>query len=117
MTDPKFTIGMITIDCADPAKLAAFWAAATGCEIVADYGGFVMVGSTPTLGFQQVNETTPGKNRVHVDGRGEDRDALVARLRELGATEHDSHTVPGLTWTVMSDPEGNLFCVGNPDPA
>jgi hypothetical protein len=35
---------------------------------------------------------------------------------ELGATEHDTRTMPeaGLEWTVMSDPEGNVFCVAEP---
>ena len=30
------------------------------------------------------------------------------------ATELTTHEVPGLVWTVMQDPEGNEFCVGNP---
>ena len=114
MTAVPFSVRMITIDCRDPSRLAAFWSAATGCPVVADYGGFIMVGSTPALGFQQVSEPAPGKNRVHIDGGGADREALVARLRDLGAVEHETRSVPGLTWTVMADPEGNLFCVGNP---
>ena len=105
---------MITVDCANPARLAEFWSAATGCPVAADYGTFVMVGCTPTLGFQQVETPTPGKNRIHFDGGGSDRAHLVARLRDLGAQEHETRSVPGLTWTVMSDPEGNHFCVGTP---
>jgi catechol 2,3-dioxygenase-like lactoylglutathione lyase family enzyme len=115
VTFAPFAIRMITIDCKDPARLAAFWSAATGKPVVADYGSFVMVGSSPTLGFQQVSTPTPGKNRIHFDGGGADREMLVSRLRELGATEHETHSVPGLIWTVMADPEGNIFCVGNPE--
>ena len=115
MSDPNFTIRQITFDCNDPSKLAEFWSSATGCEIVADYGDFVMVGSTPALGFQRVADPTPGKNRVHIDGGGTEREALVERLRMLGATELGSHEAPGLLWTVMQDPEGNEFCVGSPD--
>lgn len=115
MTDrPPFSIGMVTIDCLDPRRLAEFWAAATGCPVAQDFGDFVLVGSTPALGFQRVDDPTPGKNRVHVDGGGGDREAQVARLRDLGATEKDTHSVPGFTFTVMADPEGNLFCVGDP---
>lgn len=110
-----FTIRMFTIDCHDPARLAAFWSAATECPVVADHGVFVIVGCQPMLGFQQVAEPTPGKNRIHFDGGGADRELLVSRLRQLGAQEHETNSVPGLTWTVMSDPEGNVFCVGNPD--
>lgn len=110
-----FNIRQITFDCHDPSKLAEFWSAATGCEIAADYGDFVMVDSTPALGFQRVQDPTPGKNRIHIDGDGADREDLVERLKRLGATELGTHEAPGLVWTVMQDPEGNEFCVGSPD--
>jgi hypothetical protein len=32
-------------------------------------------------------------------------------LVKLGATVLGEHEVPGLTWTVLADPEGNEFCV------
>jgi predicted enzyme related to lactoylglutathione lyase len=32
----------------------------------------------------------------------------------LDATEVGEHEVPGLSWTVLTDPEGNQFCVGSP---
>ncbi len=57
----------------------------------------------------------PGKNRVHFDSHVPDRLAEVARLVSLGATEVGVHNVPGLTWTVLADPDGNQFCVGQPD--
>ena len=81
MRDSTFAIRQITFDCNDPSRLAEFWPSATGCEIVADYGDFVMVGSTPALGFPCVADPTPGKNRIHIDGGGTEREALVERLR------------------------------------
>ena len=71
---------------------------------------------TPGLGvehlaFGRVAERTPGKNKVHVDFVTDDRPAEVARLVALGATFVADHEVPGLTWTVLADPEGNQFCV------
>lgn len=54
MNNANLAIRQITFDCRDPSELAEFWSAAIGCEIVADYGDFVMVGSTPALGFQRV---------------------------------------------------------------
>ena len=76
MTSSPFVVRMITIDCRDPARLAAFWSAATECPIVADHGGFVIVGSTPALGFQPGPDPTPGKNRIHLErGRGGPRGA------------------------------------------
>ncbi|WP_462417636.1 VOC family protein [Kytococcus sp. Marseille-QA3725] len=116
MDQPTLSIRMITVDCHDPSALAAFWAAATGSEVVADHGEFVMLGTDPALGFQRVEDPTPGKNRLHLDGGGEDRQALVERLRDLGATVGETHTVPGLTWTTLTDPEGNAFCVGEQTP-
>ncbi|HPB71815.1 MAG TPA: VOC family protein [Phycicoccus sp.] len=113
MPSVEFHIGMVTIDCRDPQALAGFWAAATGAPIVADYGMFVMVGSSPRMGFQQVPDPTPGKNRLHLDGGGGDRRAQVERLVGLGATEGDTHAMGDFTWTVMADPEGNVFCVGD----
>lgn len=68
-----------------------------------------MLDCTPALGFQRVEDPTPGKNRVHLDGGGVEREALVKRLKKLGATELGSHKAPGLVWTVMQDPEGNEF--------
>jgi Glyoxalase-like domain len=114
MTDIAFAIRMITIDCHDPATLAVFWSAATESPIVADYGDFVMVGASPALGFQRVDDVTPGKNRIHFDGGGSDRAALVSRLTELGATEQDSHSVPGLDWTVLADPRATCSASGIP---
>lgn len=114
MNDANLTIRQITFDCHDPSKLAEFWSAATGCEIAADYGDFVMVDSTPALGFQRVKDPTPGKNRMHIDVGGAERETLIERLKDLGATELTTHEAPGLVWTVMQDPEGNEFCVGNP---
>jgi predicted enzyme related to lactoylglutathione lyase len=66
----------------------------------------------PYLGLQKVPEERSGKNRVHVDFVAEDREREIDRLVTLGATRGEDHTVPGLTWTVLRDPEGNEFCVG-----
>jgi hypothetical protein len=35
--------------------------------------------------------------------------------KALGASEVEEQVMPGLTWTVLADPEGNLFCVGQGD--
>ncbi|MFD1149963.1 VOC family protein [Saccharothrix hoggarensis] len=114
-----FTIGMITFDTIDPHRLADFWTKALGTSIQHDWGGeFLMLapaaGTTLQVGLQKVEAPTPGKNRVHFDAHVEDRVAEVARLVALGATEVAEHTVPGLTWTVLADPDGNQFCVGQP---
>ncbi|GAA1347487.1 VOC family protein [Catellatospora bangladeshensis] len=112
------TIGMITIDTADPQKLADFWSKALGTQVQHDWGEFLVLAPTAEggvqLGLQRVEDPTPGKNRLHFDAHVADRAAEVARLVGLGATEVAEHTVPGLTWTVLADPEGNQFCIGQP---
>lgn len=116
--DMTLTIGMITIDTADPHKLAEFWTKALDTEVRHDWGEFLIIGPAVEgglqLGLQRADDIAPGKNRVHFDAHVPDRAAEVARLVELGATEVAEHTVPGLTWTVLADPDGNQFCVGQP---
>jgi catechol 2,3-dioxygenase-like lactoylglutathione lyase family enzyme len=109
---------MITVDCADPRKLAGFWTEALGVPIAQDYGEFLFLApaaeGAPVLGFQRVPEPRSGKNRLHLDLRSTDRLAEAARLVALGASEIAERSVPGLVWTVLADPEGNQFCVGQP---
>lgn len=67
----------------------------------------------PKLLLQRVPEEKAGKNRMHLDIEVRDIDRLANQLVELGArrvsqgveAEHGSH------WIVMTDPEGNEFCV------
>jgi hypothetical protein len=107
-------MGGITIDCAEPRALAEFWCKALGTTVDQDYDGeYVMLDRRPYVAFQRVPEARAGKNRVHLDFATEDRAAEVSRLVGLGATEVAEHSVPGLTWTVLRDPEGNEFCVGS----
>lgn len=71
------------------------------------------IGLGRRLLFQQVPEPKTVKNRLHLDlHAGPDgRDAEVARLRELGATVVRRVTEPGTDHVVLTDPEGNEFCV------
>ena len=50
------------------------------------------------------------KNRVHFDLRPDDQQAEVRRLEGLGARRIDIGQAD-VPWVVMSDPEGNEFCV------
>ena len=109
-------IEMVTVDARDPGALAEWWARQTGGEVRDGFEGddFVVVvpgGGGPHLGFQRVSEPTPGKNRVHLDLTAADRDLEVDRLLAEGALEVARHEVSGFSWVVLSDPEGNQFCV------
>jgi hypothetical protein len=69
-------------------------------------------GAGPRMLFQQVPEGKQVKNRVHLDVRtGDDRDAVVDRCIELGATKLWDGQQGPQTWVTMADIEGNEFCV------
>ncbi|MEV7275735.1 VOC family protein [Streptomyces sp. NPDC093111] len=63
--------------------------------------------------FQRVPEPKTVKNRLHIDlhPQADSREAEVARLTALGAATLREVAQPGGSWVVMSDPEGNEFCV------
>jgi hypothetical protein len=127
----------IVFDCARPAALARFWAAALDGYEIAPYddteiarlkamgiddteddpGVLVLPPSPdkPRLFFQRVPEGKSAKNRVHLDLRPADRRAEVGRLVGLGATVRaEVQHATGGRWTTMADPEGNEFCVLEP---
>ena len=68
-------------------------------------------GPGPTLFLQLALKQKTTRNRVHLDITAGSRSEEVARLRALGASVRDEHD----TFTVMQDPEGNEFCVEDPD--
>ncbi|MDL5157602.1 VOC family protein [Actinomycetospora termitidis] len=109
----------VAVDARDPERLAAFWAAALGTEVVerwndaegTAYVEVAFVGDTVLL-FQTVASPTEGKNRLHLDLRvpdGGDQRAERDRLVDLGAAVIDE--APKHPWIVLADPEGNEFCV------
>ncbi len=109
----------IGIDSCDPETLAPFWAAALGYEIGdLDFDGVYLFllprgPDLPVVYLQRVPEAKQTKNRVHLDLFVPDLDHEVARLSTLGArslAERRSLT-GGATWQVMTDPEGNEFCI------
>jgi hypothetical protein len=67
----------------------------------------------PRLLFQAVPEQKSVKNRLHLDIRvgAERREAEIARLLSLGATELWRGSQGPFEWATLADPEGNEFCV------
>jgi predicted enzyme related to lactoylglutathione lyase len=108
-------IKSIIIDCADLDRQAAFWAAATGYRHVGADGHYAVLlhpdKSHPRLLLQKVPEPKTAKNRVHLDLGADDLPAEVERLVALGASQGQSYQEYDAIWTVMTDPEGNEFCV------
>ena len=113
-------VASVMIDCVDPDRLAQFWSAVLDVPVQGGFGDFVFLaapaGGGPRIALQRVPEPRTGKNRLHLDLTGEARATAVPRMQELGASIVAEHEVPGLVWTVLADPEGNQFCIGeHPD--
>ena len=115
------SIGMVTVDSTDPRPLAQWWARQTGGKVIDEADGWFLEvvppheGKGPVLGFQKVEDPTPGKNTIHLDASSADRAAEVSRLLADGASLVAEHTIPGYRWSVLADPQGNQFCLGEPD--
>ncbi len=115
----------LVVDADDPAPLARFWAAALGWVIADETTEEVDIWppgygypdpSAVPLVFVPVPESKTGKNRVHLDlatTSAAHQADLVSRLRDLGAAPAviGQGEVP---WVVLTDPEGNEFCVLEP---
>lgn len=108
----------VAIDCADAYELARFWSEVTGCPLhPGDKPGDpeidVMLPEGPLLHFNQVPEPKTVKNRVHLCLRPKtSREEEVERLLSLGAVlVADRREPDGAGWAVLTDPEGNEFCV------
>jgi len=106
---------VLTLDCSDPERQTEFWCAAMGYEVaggVAQYRALVHPdGLVPKMLLQQVAEAKSVKNRLHLDLHVPDVEAEVARLEGLGAARVGRIDEFGTGWVVMTDPEGNEFCV------
>ena len=119
----------IVIDSLDPAALARFWAAvldgyAVRAYDAAEIARLASIGRTPetdpavaldgpgpTIFLQEVSESKSGRNRLHFDLVGAPRAEEVERICTLGATLRDERDA----YSVLQDPEGNEFCVRDPD--
>ena len=111
----------VIVDCQDPRRQAQFWAEALEYQVTQrNPGEFMAADPTGTGGplyFMRVPEPKVGKNRLHLDvvTNGSMQDE-VARLVEAGGTVVEVRQDPDYydnpdTFTVMHDPEGNVFCV------
>ncbi len=110
-------ISSVVIDSVNPRLLAEFWCAVLGYQVQDEDESGVSIGSTdhgrPVIDIFAVPEVKSGKNRLHLDLRAEGSTtaAELARLYALGAQPVDVGQTPDASWVVLSDPEGNEFCL------
>jgi catechol 2,3-dioxygenase-like lactoylglutathione lyase family enzyme len=114
----------VTLDCADPARVAEFWNAALGWGgVAAAPDGSGAICGPPDGGTYleciRVPEPKTVKNRMHLGltaGPLDALDAEIARLEALGATVAWEEELPPAVAeryrnVVLRDPEGNEFCL------
>jgi predicted enzyme related to lactoylglutathione lyase len=109
----------ITIDCADPARLAAFWSQLLDMEVTGEHGddtGWATVGSRldhrPRLTFQQVAEPKTAKVRIHLDVQVDDIATARKQAESLGGRwSGERHHYDEGVVMVMHDPEEHEFCL------
>ncbi|MGW2618854.1 VOC family protein [Streptomyces sp. NPDC001500] len=110
----------LVVDAHDLPGLARFWAEALGWRILSEREREVVIGpdaSAPVgICFMPVTERKAVKNRLHLDLTcgAEDRESEIERLLSLGARRADVGQTGEESWTVLTDPEGNEFCVVRP---
>jgi predicted enzyme related to lactoylglutathione lyase len=108
---------VVVIDVADLEPAADFWTALLGYvrkDASDNYLSLVPEGGTGVeILLQRVPDQKQGKNRLHLDLRTADLDAEVARVRRLGARQltEDPVAEAGWSWHILTDPDGNEFCV------
>ncbi|MEP7025111.1 MAG: VOC family protein [Actinomycetota bacterium] len=111
----------LVIDCLDPVRLAAFWCEVLGFVELDREEGSIEIGP-PDVGFGGLQPTIvfgpclapkAGKLRMDLDVSPTDRDqqSELARLLAAGARPADVGQNGDETWHVLTDPEGNEFCL------
>ena len=110
-------IAQVAIDASDVEVVARFWRDVLGWQELERDEGIISIGppdgSGPGIDVIRVPEPKSLKNRLHLDLRadGSSTEQELARLLALGARRADVGQAPDVSWTVLTDPEGNEFCL------
>jgi hypothetical protein len=114
-------IGELVLEARDPEALARFWCAVLdfvvldraedGSVEIGARDGFG--GSQPTIYLSRNEAPKREQLRLHIDlnPTDQDQDAELERLLALGAKPADVGQTGEESWHVLSDPEGNEFCL------
>jgi hypothetical protein len=110
-------IAVIAIDAVEPQVVADFWCAVLGWTVLEEDADGLSIGppdgAWPTIDVFAVPERKTVKNRLHLDLRadGVTTQEELERLLALGARRADVGQGADVSWVVLSDPEGNEFCL------
>nr|WP_055509704.1 VOC family protein [Nonomuraea pusilla] len=110
----------VTLDCAEPKKLAEFYHEITGWDVQVAEDEYAAVGDgVRTIYFGRVADREPAPwpgpgKQFHFDFLVPDVERAAEEYEALGATRpgfQPGVTDEGVRWIVLRDPEGHLFCV------
>ena len=112
--DMAIRLGSTVINCADLELMTSFWAEALGLTLSSVTLGDdfrVLRGEHGNLSLQLSRTPVTARDQMHLDLYSDDQADEVKRLVGLGAmiVRHNRH--PDDDYVVMTDPEGNEFCV------
>ncbi|MFF7607613.1 VOC family protein [Streptomyces parvulus] len=114
-------IGVPVVGVTDVARAEAFWTAALGLVATEEWRSETWRtlnhadGSGRALGLMRSESPAERRPRLHLDlytDSAEEQAAEVRRLVGLGAREADWDSYPpDPDFVVLTDPDGNVFCV------
>jgi predicted enzyme related to lactoylglutathione lyase len=119
MGESALRVGSIVIDVQDFTRMRTFWQEALGYvprNPPTPGDDFTVLKDPRGKGANvSIDRMDPLRGRIHLDLYTEDPDAETERLVRLGATLYRERE-PGEDFTVLADPEGNLFCIVDTRP-
>lgn len=110
-------ISTIVIDAVQTSVVAEFWCRVLDWEVLEEDDDFITIGpadrSWPMIDVVPVPVRKTVKNRLHLDLRADGTTTTdeLERLLDIGAHRVDIGQGPDVSWVVLSDPEGNEFCL------
>jgi len=107
-------LGSTVINCADMELMTSFWSQALRLapSPASDGDEFrVLRGEHGNLSLQRSRTPVTARDQMHLDLYSDDQPGEVRRLAGLGARFVRHHDDPDDDYVVMTDPEGNEFCV------
>jgi len=107
-------LGSTVINCSDLALMTSFWSQALSLvpsSLAPDDDFRVLRGRHANVSLQLARTPVTARDQMHLDLYTSDQDAEVERLVGLGAKVVRHNRDPEDDYVVMSDPEGNEFCV------
>src|ERR1700759_4929346 len=107
-------LGSTVINCADIRLMTSFWGQALGSPTSSSSDGDdfrVLRGEHVNLSLQLAQTPVTARDQMHLDLFTDDQAAEVTRLTGLGARFVRHNQDPDDDYVVVTDPEGNEFCV------